>query len=77
MTRWVALPGDTTGKRATETERGIFIAESPLVAVIKGGNREVPRGAWVVLDASLSLDPDALARGEPCNDSEPSLLLFS
>ena len=72
-----------SGTRATETQRGMYIDESALVAVIEGGNREVPRGARVVLDASLSHDPDAslawrVARGEVASDtSNASLLLFT
>ena len=53
------------------------------MAVIKGGDREAPRGALVVLDASPSHDPDAsfawrVARGEVASDaSDASLLLFT
>ena len=56
----------------------MHIDSSALVAAIRGGNREVPRDGMVVLDASLSHDPDAVARGEVSrNAQEPSMLLFS
>ena len=63
----------------------MHIDSSVLVAAIKGGNREVPRDGTVVLDASLSHDPDAVARGDADADAvavsrnaqEPSMLLFT